>query len=246
MIADCPLALQKRESAQKLIHMQYRAPPSLPAAMCEVFQRVQLDMSVTTAEKLQATRRPGRIYITHLEKTHVTIDGGLVDVIAFDDTRESAFQNVAQLVYCYAELPAARCIPSAAKLKKWLTIPDERPSAAFRDAAGAVLDHLWELARSSEHDTPFRCFRATGAPDLSSTACPTMCHGYTVVEQSHAVFVPAAHHPQGACRRLCFNTRVPAGCWCLIDFIENGEINTEPPMAPEPSLDAMPSTNRRK
>ncbi|KAH9044587.1 hypothetical protein EDB85DRAFT_1910225 [Lactarius pseudohatsudake] len=55
-------------------------------------------------------------------------------MIAFDDTRESAFQNVAQL------------------LKKWVSTPDERLSAAFRDAAGAVLDRLWELAQSSGHD----------------------------------------------------------------------------------------------
>ena len=60
----------------------------------------------------------------HLEKTHLTIDGGLVDHIAFDDTRGRAFQNTAQLVYCCAGLPAT-------KLEKWLVAPDKRRSAAF-------------------------------------------------------------------------------------------------------------------
>jgi len=89
-----------------------------------VFQRVQLGVSLTTAEKLQAISSPWANYITHLEKTHLTIDGGLVDHIAFDDTRGRAFQNTAQLVYCCAGLPAA-------KLEKWLVAPDERRSAAF-------------------------------------------------------------------------------------------------------------------
>ncbi len=96
-----------------------------------MFQRVQLGVSLTTAEKLQAISSPWANYITHLEKTHLTIDGGLVDHIAFDDTRGRAFQNTAQLVYCCAGLPAAQRVPSAAKLEKWLVAPDERPSAAF-------------------------------------------------------------------------------------------------------------------
>lgn len=121
-------------------------------------------MSLTAAEKLQAISSPWADYITHLEKTHVTIDGGLVDAIQFDDTRGRAFQNVAQLVFCCAGLPAAQRIPSAAKLEKWLMSPDERPSGTFRDAMGAVLDRLWEIARSTEHDAPFRRFKAKVSP----------------------------------------------------------------------------------
>ena len=125
---------------------------------------MQLGMSLTTAEKLQAITSPWANYITHLEKTHVTIDGGLVDVIAFDDTRGRAFQNIAQLVYCSAGLPAAQRIPSPAKLEKWLTAPDERPAAAFREALGAVLDRLWEIARNVDLDAPFRRFKAKVSP----------------------------------------------------------------------------------
>jgi hypothetical protein len=95
----------------------------------------------------------------------VTIDGGLVDLIDFDDTRGRAFQNTAQLVYCCAGLPAAQRIPSVTKLEKWLMAPDERPSAAFKDAMMDVLDRLWELARGKEGlDAPFRKFKAKVAP----------------------------------------------------------------------------------
>lgn len=121
-------------------------------------------MSLTNAEKLQAISSPWANYITLLEKTHLTIDGGLIDKISFDDSRGRAFQNVAQLVYCCAGLPAAQRIPTAAKLEKWLTSQDERPSAAFKYAMADVLGRLWELAGSEELDAPFHRFKAKVAP----------------------------------------------------------------------------------
>jgi hypothetical protein len=121
-------------------------------------------MSLTAAEKLQAISSPWANYITHLEKTHLTIDGGLVDQIAFDETRGRAFQNTAQLVFCCAGLPATQRIPTAAKLEKWLLSPDERPSSAFQDAMTVVLTRLWELACDSELDAPFRRFKSKVSP----------------------------------------------------------------------------------
>ncbi|KAI9429259.1 hypothetical protein H4582DRAFT_2121044 [Lactarius indigo] len=240
-------ASQKRVFAQKLITcIEYHHLS--PAAEREVFQRVQLGMSLTSAEKLQAISSPWANYVTHLEKTHVTIDGGLVDMIAFDDTRGRAFQNIAQLVYCCAGLPAAQRIPSAAKLEKWLTAPDERPSAAFRDAMGDVLDRLWELARSSEHDAPFRRFRAKVSPVefvFIGVLLYTMRHGYTAAEQSRAAFV-LRRDIRKAHVDVRFNARVAADCWRLIDSIENGEIDIEPPMASELPSSTTPGVNRRK
>jgi hypothetical protein len=121
-------------------------------------------MSLTNAEKLQAISSPWANYITLLEKTHLTIDGGLIDKISFDDSRGRAFQNIAQLVYCCAGLPVTQRIPTAAKLEKWLNSQDERPSAAFKYAMADVLGRLWELASSEELDTPFRQFKAKVAP----------------------------------------------------------------------------------
>ena len=235
-----------------------------PAAEREVFQRVQLGMSLTTAEKLQAISSHWANYITHLEKTHVTIDGGLVDVITFDDTRGRAFQNVAQLVYCCEGLPSAQRIPSAAKLEKWLTAPDEQPSATFRDAMGAVLDRLWELARSAEYDAAFR-LKAKVSPVefvfIGNVRLPTlypqkaellfagvllftMRNGYTAAEQSRAVFV-LRRDIRKAHVDVRFNARVAADCWRLIDAIENGEIDIEPPKTAAPSTRATNGRKRR-
>jgi hypothetical protein len=173
-------------------------------------------MSLTTAEKLQAISSPWANYITHLEKTHLMIDGGLVDQISFDDTRGRAFQNTAQLVYCCAGLPGAQRIPTAHKLEKWLTSPDERPSAAFQDAMTEALKSLWELSRHEELDAPFRRFRAKvspvefvyiGAPPtLSSTLTPHFSSSFCLVvfgRRAAVHYAPGLHRSRKVPRRVC-------------------------------------------
>jgi hypothetical protein len=212
-------------------------------------------MSLTNAEKLQAIASPWANYITLLEKTHLTIDGGLIDKISFDDSRGRAFQNTAQLVYCCAGLPATQRIPTAVKLEKWLTSQDEGPSAAFKYAMADVLSSLWELACKEELDAPFRLFKAKvspvefvyiGTPLRSLIFCPILTkiglgwspsgvllyilrQGYSTVEQSRAVFI-LRRDIRKAHVDVRFNSRVAADCWTIIDVIENGGINLEQPL----------------
>ncbi|KAH9953921.1 hypothetical protein BGW80DRAFT_1191479 [Lactifluus volemus] len=221
---------EKRVFSQKLITcIEYHHLTG--AAEREVFQRVQLGVSLTSAEKLQAIASPWANYITHLEKTHVTIDGGLVDQIAFDDTRGRAFQNVAQLVYCCSGLPANQYVPTAAKLDKWLNAPGGgRPTEAFQDAMAVVLGRLWEIARDPELDAPFRRFTAKIAPIefvFIGVLLYVMRHGYTAHQQSQAAFI-LRRDIRKAHIDVRFNTRVAADCWRIIDEIENGVIDIEP------------------
>ncbi|KAI9434393.1 hypothetical protein H4582DRAFT_797418 [Lactarius indigo] len=113
---------------------------------------------------------------------------------------------------------------------------------------GDVLDRLWELARSSEHDAPFRRFRAKVSPVefvFIGVLLYTMRHGYTAAEQSRAAFV-LRRDIRKAHVDVRFNARVAADCWRLIDSIENGEIDIEPPMASELPSSTTPGVNRRK
>src|SRR6266702_901907 len=73
-----------------------------------------------------------------------------------------------------------------------------------------------------------------------------MRHGYTAAELSRAAFV-LRRDIRKAHVDVRFNARVAADCWRLIDSIENGEVDIEPPMAsgPPPSS-APPTVNRRK
>lgn len=54
-----------------------------------------------------------------------------------------------------------------------------------------------------------------------------MRHGYTIAEQSRAVFV-LRRDIRKAHVDVRFNSRVAADCWRIIDAIENGEVALEP------------------
>ncbi|KAI0290352.1 hypothetical protein BC826DRAFT_1106481 [Russula brevipes] len=228
---------EKQVFSQKLITcIEYRNLS--PAAERDVFQRVQLGVSLTSAEKLQAISSPWANYITNLEKRFITIDGGLVDRIAFDDARGRAFQNTAQFVFCCAGLPAAQRVPTTAKLEKWLAAPDEGPTAAFQDAVGAVLDRLLDLACSSALDAPFRRFKAKVSPVefvFIGVLLYVMRHGYTITEQSRAAFI-LRRDIRKAHVDVRFNARVAADCWRIIDAIENGDVDIEPPGSANPPI----------
>lgn len=68
-----------------------------------------------------------------------------------------------------------------------------------------------------------------------------MRNGYTAAEQSRAAFV-LRRDIRKAHVDVRFNARVAADCWRLIDSIENGEVDIEPP----PPSNATPVTSRRK
>jgi hypothetical protein len=70
-----------------------------------------------------------------------------------------------------------------------------------------------------------------------------MRHGYTAAEQSHAAFI-LRREIRKAHIDVRFNARVAADCWRLIDAIENGAIDIEPPTSANgkrKSLDSQPT-----
>ncbi|KAI0261166.1 hypothetical protein BC834DRAFT_972944 [Gloeopeniophorella convolvens] len=221
---------QKQAFASKLITcIEYRN--LTPAAEREVFQRVQLGMSLTAAEKLQAIPSPWATLVGALERTHVSAPGGLAELIAVDGARARAFQNVAQLVFCCAGLPAARRAPGAAQLTRWLAAPtDSGPSPALRDALGSVLRRLRELARNRALDAAFRRFRAKVAPVefvYIGVLLYVMRSGYTMAEQARAAYV-LRRDVRRAHVDVRFNARVAADCWRIIDGVQSGTIDVSP------------------
>ena len=73
----------------------------------------------------------------------------------------------------------------------------------------------------------------------------TMRNGYTAAEQSRAAFV-LRRDIRKAHVDVRFNARVAADCWRLIDSIENGDIDIEPPVTSAPPTSTTPAANRRK
>jgi hypothetical protein len=78
-----------------------------------------------------------------------------------------------------------------------------------------------------------------------------MRHGYATTEQSRAAFI-LRRDIRKAHVDVRFNARVAADCWRIIDAIENGDVDIEPPGSANPptakgkrkSLDSQASPTR--
>lgn len=119
----------------------------------EIFQRVQLGMTLTAAEKLQAISSPWADWISQLESKHVTIDDGLADKLAWDTKRGRDFQNIAHMVYCCDGLPE-ELLPTAQKIERWISRSD-RPPQQFQEDIETVLRSLWVIASNERYNEGF-------------------------------------------------------------------------------------------
>ncbi|KAG2368139.1 hypothetical protein BDR07DRAFT_1448474 [Suillus spraguei] len=125
-----------------------------PEVEREIFQRVQLGVQLTAAEKLQAISSPWADWISDLELRHVNAEHkGLASVLEWDTTRGRDFQCIAQLIYCCDGLPD-HPLPTAQKLEKWLKRVD-KPPTTFMTQINDVLSDFWHIATQSDLDAAF-------------------------------------------------------------------------------------------
>ncbi|KAF8205051.1 hypothetical protein BJ912DRAFT_20715 [Pholiota molesta] len=125
-----------------------------PGSEREIFQRVQLGMSLTAAEKLQAIASPWAQWISSLEERHVTIDEGLSAKLVWDVSRGRDFQNIAHMVFCCDGVPKNECLPTAQKIEKWISREDNPPQQ-FKEDIENVLRGLWVIASTPGLDDGF-------------------------------------------------------------------------------------------
>ncbi|KIL68045.1 hypothetical protein M378DRAFT_191070 [Amanita muscaria Koide BX008] len=128
----------------------------------DIFQRVQLGMSLTAAEKLQAISSPWASWISELEAKHVSVDDGLTSQFEWDIKRGRDFQNIAHFVYCCDGIPDDR-VPSAQKLEKWLSRVDP-PGEQFQREIDDVLRELWMIAKEKPLNKGFTAIEKRLAP----------------------------------------------------------------------------------
>ncbi|TFK75833.1 hypothetical protein BDN72DRAFT_831277 [Pluteus cervinus] len=133
-----------------------------PAMERDIFQRVQLGMTLTAAEKLQAISSPWAEWISDLESRHVSVEGGLSELLEWDTKRGRNFQNIAHLVYC-CDGVEEEALPTAQKIEKWLVRVD-KPGDQFKSDIDIVLRQLWNIASSPALSTAFRSIGKRLAP----------------------------------------------------------------------------------
>lgn len=144
---ELPEAAKELFSQKIITCMEYHN--LTPGAERDIFQRVQMGMTLTGAEKLQAISSPWAEWISELESKHVAVDGGLSAVLEWDTKRGRDFQNIAYFVCCCDGLPEAEHIPTAQKMEKWLSRVD-RPPDRFKADIEEVLVDFWNIAANSD------------------------------------------------------------------------------------------------
>ncbi|RXW24701.1 hypothetical protein EST38_g1138 [Candolleomyces aberdarensis] len=129
----------------------------------EIFQRVQLGVPLTAAEKLQAVSSDMATFITDLAKQHVWIEGGLQDYVEFDQKRGRLYQNLAHLVYCVEGLPDERRFATSAKVTAWINRP-EPVSKQLKSMVDSTLTEFLKIASDEKHNQAFDKIKQRVAP----------------------------------------------------------------------------------
>ncbi|OSX66594.1 hypothetical protein POSPLADRAFT_1038667 [Postia placenta MAD-698-R-SB12] len=128
----------------------------------DIFQRVQLGMPLTAAEKLQAIASPWADWISLMDTRFVSSDNGLTTIIDVDMKRGRDFQSLAQLVYCCDNYPE-HSIPTAPKMEQWVARA-EHPPHAFKTAINDVLTSFWHIASDRSLNAAFTKIQKRVAP----------------------------------------------------------------------------------
>ncbi|KAG1760253.1 hypothetical protein EDD22DRAFT_88931 [Suillus occidentalis] len=134
----------------------------------EIFQRVQLGMALTPAEKLQVTNTPMASFVRQLEAGYFGEDkplGG--NALDWDRSRGGDFRCIAQALYCISKYPSLQTVGTVLQIEKWLHNPTRRAKSKKKanDDEDLTKDDLY---LSCIHDT-FRVFsQLVSDPDL----CP--------------------------------------------------------------------------
>ncbi|TFK52057.1 hypothetical protein OE88DRAFT_1658834 [Heliocybe sulcata] len=121
----------------------------------EIFQRVQLGMALTVAEKMQAISSPRATWISSLQEKWVLSDThGLATILDWDIQRGRDFQNIAQFVYLCEDWPN-QTVPTSKKIAGWLE-GGEPPREAFKKRVEKVLATMLRIARHARLGKGFR------------------------------------------------------------------------------------------
>ncbi|KAF8263505.1 hypothetical protein EI94DRAFT_1772914 [Lactarius quietus] len=217
---------KKRFEEKRITCVEYRA--LTPTSEREVFQRVQLGMSLSAAEKLQAIASPMADYVNELDMKYISISGGLGSHVEFDSKRGRTFQNLASMLYCCEDVDLRRT-PSAIQLEKWLSGPKE-PTPVFRARMERTLSSLLEITTDNTMNKGFTGFSAKVSPAefVFIGVLLYVMHDETE-EFRDREGAAAILHLRSELRRthkdVRMNSRVCKHCWTIIVAVEERKVN---------------------
>ncbi|KAF8264027.1 hypothetical protein EI94DRAFT_1873093 [Lactarius quietus] len=126
-----------------------------------VFQRVQLGVCLSAAEKLQAIASPWAECVHMFCKQYFFDDAGLANV-KFNAKRGRKFRNFVSILYRCEDVDQLRT-PSAAQLGKWLERPGQ-PSRSFQFQVERMFSDLLKIANNKTLNKGLTIFSAMVSP----------------------------------------------------------------------------------
>ncbi|KAJ3488586.1 hypothetical protein NLI96_g2734 [Meripilus lineatus] len=118
----------------------------------EIFQRVQLGMALTPAEKMQAINSPTATFIRELAREYVT--DGLADLLEWDTNRGSDFRSLTTAVFAIQKWKSLSTPPSPAQLTTFLQ-QHEDLEESFCQRVRQTLAIFVALAQDKDHQKAF-------------------------------------------------------------------------------------------
>ncbi|KAJ7638889.1 hypothetical protein FB45DRAFT_904165 [Roridomyces roridus] len=190
----------------------------------EIFHRVQLGMALTTAEKWATIVSPWTEWITKLENRHVSIEGGLSQLLDWDTKRGREFSNVAQMVYICDGHPNSENVPTAPKMQNWLARMDP-PGEKFKKDVDDAMTEYCHLASDPD-------LNSGKSPPWNSSTVGVLL--YVLRRSSSEEKARAVHHLRSEIRRqfpsqVRFNAMVGAALWKLINDLKQHPITPATP-----------------
>ncbi|KAJ6515810.1 hypothetical protein C8R45DRAFT_1140839, partial [Mycena sanguinolenta] len=209
-----------------------------PAMEREIFQRVQLGMPLTTAEKLAAIHSPWTEWISMLESTYIcksshrflivlndldaAVEEGLSTKLSLSAARGREWQNVAHFVYCCDGYPESENVPTPQKMDKWLSRVDP-PGEQFKQEIDQALAEFLDIASDKElHKLAFTNNQNRIAP-IEFVFIGVLI--YVLRKATRMERAKAIYHLRTDIREqfldIRFNGAVGAAMWRLIRHLKN-------------------------
>ncbi|KAI9507223.1 hypothetical protein F5148DRAFT_144121 [Russula earlei] len=113
-----PPPLQQSFSNKQIVCVEYDSLTDEQER--EIFQRVQLGVALTPAERLQAIVGPWPSFIREVQSHVLGIDG-FGNSFDWGRARGRDFHGLASIVYLIEQLPACKAPPTTQTMEKWLT-----------------------------------------------------------------------------------------------------------------------------
>ncbi|KAI0074912.1 hypothetical protein K474DRAFT_1647415 [Panus rudis PR-1116 ss-1] len=155
----------------------------------EIFQRVQLGMALTPAEKMQAINTKRASFIRDLLSDYVTDTDSLESHLDWDTSRAADFRGIASAVYAL-ENWSSTVAPAIASLTKWLQQPSDFPEPLRRNARHAFAIFL-ELAKHRDWSSVFKMAGVKRVAPLEFVYIPVLISLYknqfTMAQLSDAI-----------------------------------------------------------